>query len=72
MIKTIKEFFRPSLPIVGDLWELKEDDPFRPKLVIKILGVKKNWVQYQYIRQGSYSNLTAALPIRVFKSLFTQ
>lgn len=54
-------------PKVGEKWATQEDNPFDGGLVVFVLNIKANYVQYKYVD----GTLSYSLSLPTFKRLFS-
>lgn len=66
-------FFKRT-PEVDEVYELKEENPFkRGRVTVKIIEVKENWVKYKYkakVTEGINTGVEDSRPVSKFLKLY--
>lgn len=57
-------------PVVGSRWYMESEDPFSDPVVVKVLAIKRDWVQYANVYDGHTSNFTRTLKISTFYNVY--
>ena len=68
----IKWLFRVA-PEVGSVWKLNDRDPFtKAAFLVKVLEVKRGWVQYTTDPEDRYNSPPISTTVRVFRDLYRE
>ena len=60
-------------PKVGSVWKLHDLDPFGKDIRVKVLAVKRGWVQYTNDFENEYANSPPiSTTVRVFRDLYRE